>query len=96
MDKKNFLNDLRNLNWETALSIAKKRVSFKKFNIIETVLDTYAPLSLLSNADQKRKQKGSKLQLERKIKFTKNSSELTMIKTNVLCIKNLKNTVSLY
>ena len=60
MDKKNFLNDLRNLNWETALSIVKKDVncSFKKFlNIIETLLDTYAPLSPLSKADQKRKLK---------------------------------------
>ena len=60
MDKKYFLNDLRNLNWEIALSIAKKDVnhSFRKFlNIIETLLDTYAPLSPLSKADQKRKLK---------------------------------------
>ena len=60
MDKKSFLNDLRNLNWETALSIAKKDVnhSFRKFlNIIETLLDTYAPLSPLSKAGQKRKLK---------------------------------------
>ena len=60
MDKKSFLKDLRNLNWETALSIAKKDVnhSSRKFlNIIETLLDTYAPLSPLSEANQKRKLK---------------------------------------
>ena len=60
MDKKSFLNNLRNLNWETAFSIAKKDVnhSFSKFlSIIETLLDTYAPLSLLSKADEKRKLK---------------------------------------
>ena len=60
MDKKSFLNDLRNLNWETALSIAKKDVnhSFRKFlNITETLLDTYAPLTPLSKADQKKKLK---------------------------------------
>ena len=60
MDKKCFPNDLRNLNWETTLSIAKKEAnhSFRKFcNITETLLDTYAPLSPLSKADQKRKLK---------------------------------------
>ena len=60
MDKKSLLNDLRNLNWEIALSIAKKDVnhSFREFlNIIETLLDTFAPLSPLSKADQKKKLK---------------------------------------
>ena len=60
IDKKYFLNDLRNLNWETVLSIAKKDVnrSFRKFlNITETLLDTYALFSPLSKADQKRKRK---------------------------------------
>ena len=58
MDKKSFLNDLNNLNWETALSIAKKDVnhSFRKFfNIVETPLETYASLSPLSKTDQKTK-----------------------------------------
>ena len=60
MNEKSCLNDLQILNWETALSISKSDVnqSSRKFlNIVETLLDTYAPLSPLSKADQKKKRK---------------------------------------
>ena len=58
--QKIFLNDLKSLNWETSLSITKEDVnhSFRKFlNIVETLLDTYAPVSPFYKADQKRKLK---------------------------------------
>ena len=60
MNKKSFLNDLKNLNWETSLIITKEDVnhSFRKFlKIVETLLDTYAPVSPFYKADQKRKLK---------------------------------------
>ena len=105
MNKKPFLNDLQNLNWETNHSIAKKKKNvshyFRKFlNIVETLLDTYAPPSAHSKADQKRKlkTKGLLTSVKKKNHIYKinDSAGLRTFKTSRLCMKNLQETITLY
>ena len=55
-DPKVFLQDLKNINWHTALKLDKENLdnSFDRFfQIIETLLDTYAPIEKLSRKKQK-------------------------------------------
>ena len=106
MNKKPFLNDLQNLNWETNLSIAKKKKKnvshyFRKFlNIVETLLDTYASPSAHSKADQKRKlkTKGLLTSVKKKNHIYKinDSAGLRTFKASRLCMKNLQETITLY
>ena len=105
MNKKPFLNDLQNLNWETNRSIAKKKKNvshyFRKFlNIVETLLDTYAPPSAHSKADQKRKlkTKGLLTSVKKKNHIYKinDSAGLRTFKASRLCMKNLQETITLY
>ena len=105
MNKKPFLNDLQNLNWETNLSIAKKKKNvshyFRKFlNIVETLLDTYAALSAHSKTYQKRKLKtmGLLTSVKKKNHIYKinDSAGLRTFKASRLCMKNLQETITLY
>ena len=55
-----FLEDIQNLNWNNVLELEKKDVdnSFDKFFlIVETLLDTYAPIQKLTKAESKLKSK---------------------------------------
>ena len=55
-DPKVFLQDLQNINWHTALNLDEENVddSFDRFfQIIETFLDTYAPIEKLSRKKHK-------------------------------------------
>ena len=55
-----FLEDIQNLNWNNVLELEKKDIdnSFDKFFlIVETLLDTYAPIQKLTKAESKLKSK---------------------------------------
>ena len=55
-----FFEDIQNLNWDNALELEKKDIdnSFDKlFLIVETLLDTYAPIQKLTKAESKLKSK---------------------------------------
>ena len=55
-----FLEDIQNLNWSNVLELEKKYVhnSFDNFFlIVETLLDTYAPIQKLTKAESKLKSK---------------------------------------
>ena len=55
-----FLEDIQNLNWNNVLELEKKDVdnSFDEFFLmIETLLDTYAPMQKLTKVESKLKSK---------------------------------------
>ena len=99
-DPKVFLQDLQNINWHTALKLDEENVdnSFDRFfQIIETLLDTYAPIEKLSRKKQKLMlkpwlTKGIMTSVKKRISSIENSSELDVMKKNQSYTINLKHT----
>ena len=99
-DPKVFLQDLQNINWHTALKLDEENVdnSFDRFfQIIETLLDTYAPIEKLSRKKQKLMlkpwlTKGIMTSVKKRISSIENSSELDVMKKKQSYTINLKHT----
>ena len=100
-DPKVFLQDLQNIDWHRALKLNKENVdnSFDQlFQIIETLLDTYAPIEKLSRKKQKLMlkpwlTKGITTSVKKKgISSIENSSELDVMKKKQPYTINLKHT----
>ena len=99
-DPKVFLQDLQNINWHTALKLDEENVdnSFDRFfQIIETLLDTYAPIEKLSRKKQKLMlkpwlTKGIMTSVKKRISSIENSSELDVMKKKQSYKINLKHT----
>ena len=97
-DPKVFLQDLQNINWHTALKLDEENVdnSFDRFfQIIETLLDTYAPIEKLSRKKQKLMlkpwlTKGIMTSVKKRISSIENSSELDVMKKKTVIYNQFK------